>query len=254
MKIVVCIKPVRSELVYPSEHNDEPFSMNPYDLYALEQCIALKKKIGCTICSVCLGPDSAGSVLRTTYAMGVDEAVHICDKAFAGSDTFATSYILHKALIKLMPFDLIVCGNKTIDGETGQVSPGLAERLGMDCISDLQSINCDNDEIIAEKNEADRRDIIKLKLPAVVSFDNFSTKHPKISLLGMKAARKKNVVKLSSDDIGTDISLCGLNGSKTQVLNIKDKMAKKESKTIPNDPKEQAKFIISMMTGEELSK
>ena len=253
MKIVVCIKPVRSELVYPSEHNDDPFSMNPYDLYALEQCIALKKKSGCTVYSLCLGPDNAGSILRTTYAMGVDEAIHISDRAFAGSDTVATSYILHKALTKLGSFDLVVCGNKTIDGETGQVSAGLAERLGLECVSDLFSINFENGDIIAEKNEADSRDIIKLKTPVVVSFDNFTTKHPKISLLAMKRAKNKMIEKLSIDDINADKALCGLSGSKTQVLNVKDKMAKKVSKTIPDDPKEQAKFIISMMTGEELS-
>ena len=176
MKIAVCIKPVRTELAFPSEQSTEPFSMNPYDLYALEQCIALKKKINCTVYCICLGPESAESILRKTFAMGADEAIHICDKAFAGSDTVATSYILYKALTKLMPFDLIVCGNKTIDGETGQVASGLAERLDMDCISDMLSISCENEnEILAEQNSEDNCNVIRLDLPAVVSFDNFTT-------------------------------------------------------------------------------
>lgn len=254
MKIAVCIKPVRTELAFPSEQSNEPFSMNPYDLYALEQCIALKKKNNCTVYCICLGPESAESILRKTFAMGADEAIHICDKAFAGSDTVATSYILYKALAKLMPFDLIVCGNKTIDGETGQVAPGLAERLDMDCISDLLSISCENEnEILAEQNSADNCNVIQLDLPAVVSFDNFTAKHPKISLTAMKKARNKSIAKLGINDINADKTLCGLSGSKTQVLNIKDKMAKKTSETVPDDPEEQAKLIISMMTGEELS-
>lgn len=254
MKIAVCIKPVRTELAFPSEQSNEPFSMNPYDLYALEQCIALKKKINCTVYCICLGPGSAESILRKTFAMGADEAIHICDKAFAGSDTVATSYILYKALTKLMPFDLIVCGNKTIDGETGQVASGLAERLDMDCISDLLSISCENEnEILAEQNSEDNCNVIRLDLPAVVSFDNFTTKHPKISLIAMKKAKNKSIAKLGINDINADKTLCGLSGSKTQVLNIKDKMAKKTSEIVPDDPEEQAKLIISMMTGEEVS-
>ena len=228
--------------------------MNPYDLYALEQCIALKKKINCTVYCICLGPESAESILRKTFAMGADEAIHICDKAFAGSDTVATSYILYKALTKLMPFDLIVCGNKTIDGETGQVASGLAERLDMDCISDMLSISCENEnEILAEQNSEDNCNVIRLDLPAVVSFDNFTTKHPKISLIAMKKAKNKSIAKLGINDINADKTLCGLSGSKTQVLNIKDKMAKKTSEIVPDDPEEQAKLIISMMTGEEVS-
>lgn len=254
MKIAVCIKPVRTELAFPSEQSNEPFSMNPYDLYALEQCIALKKKINCTVYCICLGPESAESILRKTFAMGADEAIHICDKAFAGSDTVATSYILYKALTKLMPFDLIVCGNKTIDGETGQVASGLAERLDMDCISDLLNISCENEnEILAEQNSEDNCNVIRLDLPAVVSFDNFTTKHPKISLIAMKKAKNKSIAKLGINDINADKTLCGFSGSKTQVLNIKDKMAKKTSEIVPDDPEEQAKLIISMMTGEELS-
>lgn len=254
MKIAVCIKPVRTELVFPSEQSNEPFSMNPYDLYALEQCIALKKKINCTVYCICLGPESAESILRKTFAMGADEAIHICDRAFAGSDTVATSYILYKALTKLMPFDLIVCGNKTIDGETGQVAPGLAERFDMDCISDLLSISCENEnEIIAEQNSEDSCNVIRLTLPTVISFYNFTTKHPKISLLAMKRARNKSIAKLGINDINAEKSLCGLSGSKTQVLNVKDKMAKKISKIVPDTPEEQAKLIVSMMTGEELS-
>lgn len=254
MKIAVCIKPVRTELAFPSEQSNEPFSMNPYDLYALEQCIALKKKINCTVYCICLGPGSAESILRKTFAMGADEAIHICDKAFIGSDTVATSYILYKALTKLMPFDLIVCGNKTIDGETGQVASGLAERLDMDCISDLLSISCENEnEILAEQNSEDNCNVIRLDLPAVVSFDNFTTKHPKISLIAMKKAKNKSIAKLGINDINADKTLCGLSGSKTQVLNIKDKMAKKTSEIVPDDPEEQAKLIIFMMTGEELS-
>lgn len=252
MKIAVCIKPVRTELAFPSEQNAEPFSMNPYDLYSLEQCIALKKKLKCTVYCICLGPEKAESVLRKTLSMGADEAVHICDIAFAGSDTVATSYILSKALIKLMPFDLIVCGNKTIDGETGQIASGLAERLRMNCVSDLSSITYDNNGLIAEKDSISTRDIINLKLPVVVSFGNFTTRHPKISLLGMKKSKNKSIGKLGLDDINADKALCGLNGSKTQVLNVKDKMAKKSSKKVLDNPEEQAKLIVSMMTGEEL--
>jgi len=252
VKIAVCIKPVRTELAFPSEQSNEPYSMNPYDLYALEQCIALKKKTNCTVYCICLGPESAESILRKTFAMGADEAIHICDRAFAGSDTVATSYILYKALTKLMPFDLIVCGNKTIDGETGQVAPGLAERLDMDCISDLLSISCEN-EIFAEQDSEDSCNVIRLFLPTVVSFCNFTTKHPKISLIAMKRAKNKSIAKLGINDINADKTLCGLSGSKTQVLNVKDKMAKKISEIVPNDPEEQAKLIISMMTGEELS-
>lgn len=133
------------------------------------------------------------------------QGIHICDKAFAGSDTLATSYILYKALTKL---------------------------------------------ILAEQNSEDNCNVIRLNLPAVVSFDNFTTKHPKISPIAMKKAKNKSIAKLG---INADKTLCGLSGSKTQAFNIKDKLAKKTSEIVPDDPEEQAKLIIFMMTGEELN-
>ena len=136
MRIVVPIKqvPDMTEVKFDVEkgrvdRSSAGAEINPFDMNALETAVQVKEKLGGTISAVSMGPPQAEAALRDALSRGVDEAVLLVDKAFAGADTLATSYTLAVAIKKMGEFDLIVCGEKTVDGDTGQVGPEIAEHL-----------------------------------------------------------------------------------------------------------------------------
>jgi len=138
MKIIVCIKQVpdtTSVRMDPETltliREGVPSIINPFDAYAIEEGLRLKEKHGGTVTVITMGPPQAASALREAIALGVDEGVHLCDAAFKGSDTLATSYVLAQGIRKLGAFDLILCGKQASDGDTAQVGPGIAVQLDL---------------------------------------------------------------------------------------------------------------------------
>ncbi|MGB5883585.1 MAG: electron transfer flavoprotein subunit beta/FixA family protein, partial [Desulfobulbales bacterium] len=136
MNIIVCIKQVPDAKDVRLDPKTNTMAregvesiMNPFDRHALEEAVRLKEQHGGTVTVVSMGPPQAETVLREAVACGADAAVLVSDRAFAGADTWATTYTLGKAIMKNGPFDLIVCGKQAIDGDTAQVGPGLAKRL-----------------------------------------------------------------------------------------------------------------------------
>ena len=114
--------------------------LNPYDLYALETALRLKSDCGAEVTAVTMGPPQAGATLREAYMMGVDHAVLVSDRKFAGADVLATSYALFGALDAAGPFDLIVCGRQTTDGDTAQVGAELAEFFGIPHVANVVAL------------------------------------------------------------------------------------------------------------------
>ena len=138
MRIVVPIKqvPDMSQVKFETDkgivdRSSADAEINPFDLYALEAAVQIKDKLGGTITVISMGPRRAESALRDALARGADSAVLLEDKTFAGADTLATSYTLASAIKKRGEFDLVICGEKTVDGDTGQVGPELAEHLNI---------------------------------------------------------------------------------------------------------------------------
>lgn len=136
LNIIVCIKqvPETTEVDFDEEtgrliREGVAAVINPFDEYAIEEGIRLKEKFGGTVKVLSMGPPQAESALKDAIAIGADEAFLATDRAFAGADTWATSYTLGLAIEKLAPYDLVICGLKTIDGDTGQVGPELAHQL-----------------------------------------------------------------------------------------------------------------------------
>lgn len=249
MRIVLCIKPVKSELVNHGEVKNEVFVMNPYDLFALENCLELKKKSNCQIICVCMGPMSSKYLLIKAIAMGVDEVVLLNDNIFIGSDTVATSYILTKAINKLGNIDMVVCGEKSIDGETGQVVYGISERLKYNCLTNIgKIIEIRDKQIILEKIDNKMKTIIQVNLPISISFSDFKLSQPNISLINLKRAKTKKIIIWGAVDIEADNSKCGLNGSKTKVLDIKSQLSKKQNTKINGTIVDKAQFIHNFIT------
>ena len=138
LKIVVCIKQVpetgnvrMDEKTGTMVREGVESIINPLDLYAIEVALLLKEEHGGIVTVISMGPPGAEKAVREAMAMGCDEGGLISDRAFAGSDTHATSYALSKAIEKLAPYDLILCGERATDGDTSQVGPGIASFLGL---------------------------------------------------------------------------------------------------------------------------
>lgn len=250
MKIVVCIKPVKSELIFPNEARNEAFVINPYDLYALEKCIKLKEQIDCRIICVCMGPKDSEYMLTKALAMGADEVVLLSDAAFIGSDTVATTYILSRAVSKLGGVDLVVCGDKSVDGETGQVVYGISERLKWFCISKVENIiELNKEQIILQRKDNDVKATVRFSMPAVISFYDFKLNQPNISLVALKKAKHKGINVWGANDLEADAGKCGTNGSKTKVLDIKSEFTKKDSIVVEGTMTDKVKLVLDIVYG-----
>lgn len=249
MKIVMCIKPVSTAILYPDEDRNEKMLINPYDLFALSNLLELKRNCNCHIICICMGAQDSKEVLMKCLAMGVDEAILLYDsKAFAGADTVATTKVLAKAISKINDYDLIVCGMKTIDGETGQVPFGLAERLHINYINNIENIkSIMNNEVTVSKRIDNSLVVGNQLLPALVIYNNFTLTNNYVTLLGMKKAQKKSIMVWDKFALDMNEVDCGLKGSKTQVVNLVPIYNKKECVILENNTVEQALLIQNII-------
>ena len=229
MDIIVCIKqvPDTTEVKINPETNTlvregVPSIINPFDENAIETALQLKEQHGGKVTVITMGPPQASEALRTAIAMGVDEVVLVSDRAFAGSDTWATSYTLAQTIKKLGNFDLIFCGKQAIDGDTAQVGPGIAEWLGIPQVTFAVKIDVDVDRrrskierLLEEVNE-----IVEAPLPAVITVVKQINEPRMPSLKGLMKAKKTEIRTLNAESIAADIKNLGLKGSPTQVVRI----------------------------------
>ena len=228
MHILVCIKQVPDAKDVRLDPKTNTLSregvqaiMNPYDRHALEEAVRLKEQHGGTVTVLSMGPPQAEEMLREAVSCGADEAVLVSDRAFAGADTWATTYTLSQAIKKIDDFDLILCGKQAIDGDTAQVGPGLAERLDIPFVAYVRKINdCTASAIRAERLMDDGYDLVEVPLPALFTVVK-EINEPRIpSLKGKMRAKKIDITKLTAVDIEADPEQLGLKGSTTQVVKV----------------------------------
>jgi Electron transfer flavoprotein, beta subunit len=228
MKILVCVKqvPDTSDVRLDSKTNTLEREgvqsiMNPYDRHALEEGVAIKEKLGGTVTAITMGPPQAEVVLREAIACGADEGVLVSDRAFAGADTWATSYTLARAVATLGGFDLIVCGKQAIDGDTAQVGPGLACRLRLPyaaCVQKTRQVSATAIEV--ERMMDDGYDVLRLPFPALLTVVKDINEPRVASLKGKMRAKQAKIPLLSAADINADPQCIGLAGSPTQVVRV----------------------------------
>jgi len=241
------IKPIKAELLYPNEQRNESYLINPYDAKAVGVLSAFQSRRDIDIICASMGPESSVCVLHRALAAGINSAYLLSDKAFAGADTVATSYVLEKAFKKIGA-DVIIMGEKATDGETGQTSFGVAQRLNYKFISGVEEIlEIDGNVLTIKCKTQDRMRMIRTDAPVILIFSGLTTKQSICSLIGLKRARSKGVTILKADDIEADVSLCGIKGSRTKVLSIKDDLLKKDGQTVIATPKEAVSMILGVM-------
>lgn len=202
--------------------------INPNDRNALELALTLKEECKIEVIVLSMGPPQAEEALREALAMGVDKAILLSDRAFAGADTLATSHTLALAIKKILNESdseekyLIICGTQAVDGDTGQVPPELAEELGIPQITHVESVELSEHKIVVERKfRATEIVVIETKLPALISvfIDINKPRYPSMAGI-MKAYEKTNVIYFDSKALNADISKIGLNGSMTEVKKI----------------------------------
>ena len=235
MHIVVCIKQVPDSAqirVHPVTNTimrqGVPTIINPYDLFALEAALELRDKFGGEVTVLTMGPPSAEDSLRKALTYGADRAVLLTDRFFAGADTLATTYALATAIRKIGETygapDIIFTGKQTIDGDTAQVGPGVAKRLGLLQLTYVARIGAL--DLVGRTIEAERRSeggvqILRTRLPCLISMLEATNEIRRGAMKDALRAARAPVVKWSAQDAGVeDISKCGLRGSPTIVKRV----------------------------------
>lgn len=231
MFVVACIKqvPDTTEVKMNPEtgtliREGIPSVINPTDVNAVEECLKLKDLYGARVAVITMGPPQAEEALRDLLAMGADRAVLLTDRAMAGADTFATSYTLSTAVRRLEkdegPADLLFFGKQALDGETGQVGPGVAARLGIPIITyttRLVKLDLQERSLVAVRKADEIVETVKASLPAAVSVIEKVNRPRRASIEGILRSQRAEVEVWNRDSIGADPTKMGLPGSPTIV-------------------------------------
>jgi electron transfer flavoprotein beta subunit len=246
MKIVVCIKqvPDTTNVRINPETNTlvregVESILNPFDEYAIEEAIRIKERLdepattdeSATTIVVTMGPPQAQAALRQALSVGIDEAILLSDRAFAGSDTWATSYTLSKMIEKIGDVDLVLCGKQAIDGDTAQVGPGVAVHLGFPQITFVKKI----EEIT----------VIECRLPVLLTVVKEINEPRLPSIRGKMRAKKAEITTWTAADLDVDQDNIGLKGSPTVVHKIYAPERKKEGRVLDGEPADVATDIVS---------
>ncbi|MCT4631201.1 MAG: electron transfer flavoprotein subunit beta/FixA family protein [Firmicutes bacterium] len=254
MNIVVCIKqvPDTTEVKLDPKtgtliRDGVPSIINPDDKAGLEAALRLKDQYGANITAITMGPPQAEKALREALAMGVDKAVLLTDRVFAGADTLATSTAL-AAAVKKMDYDLIITGRQAIDGDTAQVGPQIAEHLDLPQISYVDEIEKSNDSLIVKRAFEDGYHRLQVEFPCLITTLSELNEPRYMSVGGvLDAYREKEILTWGFDDIDADVAKMGLKGSPTKVKKSFTKGAKTAGKVYEATPKESAKIIVDKL-------
>ena len=234
MHIVDCVKqvPDSSQIrVHPVTNTimrqGVPAVVNPYDLVSLEEALRIRDRFGARVTVLSMGPKMAVEALRKCVSFGADDAVLITDRVFAGSDTLATSYALASAIRTIgadRPVDMVFCGKQTIDGDTAQVGPGIARRLGLQqltYVSKIESVDPEAREIVVHRRAEGGVQVLKTRLPCLVTMMEGANTIRFASMDDMFRAARCEILEWDHKAAGIgELARCGLKGSPTVVKKV----------------------------------
>ncbi len=222
--------------------------INPFDTYALEEGVRIKERYGGKVTAISMGPPQAEAALREAISVGADEAVLLSDSAFAGADTLATAYTLARAIDKLKTYDIIICGRQTIDGDTGQVGPELAEMLGIPFIAYASKIEgISNGHIRVKQMVEEGHQLIEAPLPAVITVMK-EINIPRLPSLRGLARSKSAVIPIwTAQELDVDKNRVGLSGSATRVIKIFFPQRVHHGEMLQGDMESQIESLINKL-------
>ena len=229
MNIVVCVKQVPATqkvevdpVTGVLKRDGIETKMNPYDLYAMETALQIRKKTGAKIHVITMGPPAAKAVLQEAFALGADEGWLLTDRKCAGADVLATSYTIASGIRQIDHVDLILCGKQTTDGDTAQVGPELAEWLGVPSVSNVRKIlEIGEDGVSVEMDMPDDVERVRVRFPCLLTVDQdiFQPRLPSYVKKTESAGRPVEILTLDEMEDREETHY-GLNGSPTQVQRI----------------------------------
>ena len=265
LHIVVCVKQVPDTKIIKVnpktntlDRRGVPAILNPYDGHAVEEAVRIKEQVGGKVTVLSMGPPQATEVIKKCIEIGADAGYLITDRRFAGADTLATSYALYNALEKISkddPIDLVLCGLHAIDGDTGQVGPGIARRLNIPPVTKvikIEEVNEGGRYIKVHRKIEDGYEVIQSQLPCLITVEKEINEVSYSPLPNMiKAARYQPVIWTVDDFEGVDIAQLGLKGSPTVVGKMWAPQPPEKAKILEGSPSEQVKEIVSTIFAEK---
>lgn len=267
MLVVTCVKqvpdttqvrvdPVTGTLV----REGVPFIMNPYDTHALEESLRLKDRYGFRVAVISMGPPNTEVTLRKCLALGADEAILLSDRAFGGADTLATSKVLAEAIRRLASQEelvLVLCGRQTIDGDTAQVGPGIATRLGyaqLTLVDRIEKVDLTAKKVLCRRKLEGRHEMVETALPAMIAVVR-EINRPRYPTVPKRLAAQEAPITLWDNKVmKLEEGVIGLKGSATQVRKIfSPERAKGEMLGDGKaGPEEAARLLIEALTKKDL--
>ena len=241
----VKIDPITNTLI----RKGAALTINPLDLNSLEEGLRLKDKMNAEVIVLSMGPESAKKSLEEALSLGAAKAILLNDRFFSGSDTFATSLTLSKAIHYLGKFDLVIAGKKASDGETGQVGPELAELLGIPQINYVTKIKKINKKfIVTESMTENGLCVIKSKLPALITVVKSINTPRHANLKNLHKAQNTLIEILDHNILNIDPKSCGLSGSPTKVIRTKTVSFAKKAEFLSGSPEITAKALYKIIS------
>ena len=257
MNIIVCIKqvPDTNDVKINPETNTliregVEAVINPFDMYALEEGLRLRERFGGKVSVITMGPPQAKEALREAISLGVDEGILLSDRAFAGSDTWATSLVLAKAIEKIGTYDLVICGKQASDGDTAQVGPGIATHIDLPqatYVRRIDTVHMDTDPkiMVAERLLEEGYELLELKLPALITVVKEINEPRLPSLRGKMAAKKAQINTWGNAELNIDTTQIGLDGSPTKVVKIFTPPQKEGGQIFQGEPEEVVENLMA---------
>jgi len=261
MEILTCIKqvPGTSEVEVDEKtgvlkRDGVDSKMNPYDLYALETALRIKKEKGAALKVITMGPPQAKQIIEESFMMGVDEGVIVSDRKFAGADVLATSYTLSQGIKKIGNPDLIICGKQTTDGDTAQVGPEIAEFLNIPHVTNVTKIiEVKDKSIVIEVDMPNTLEVCEVEYPCLITVekDIFQPRLPSFKLR-LKTKNREIPMYSLADFEDKNEDNYGLNGSPTQVLRIFPPTSNNEKEVLRGSAEEVTDILVGKLKGLKL--
>jgi len=260
MKIAVCIKQVPDTAnvkLDPETHTLKREGVesiiNPFDLFALEAALRLREQVGGEIVAISMGPPQAEAVLKEAIGYGVDECLLLSDRAFAGADTWATTAALASGIAGLGEVDLVVCGKQAVDGDTAQVGPGIARRLGLPHVAFVKGFReVDGGRLVVERQMDDGFDVVALPLPGLITVVREVGEPRPPSLKGKMRAKKYEVPTKGAAELGLTPEQVGLAGSFTQVVKVFAPTVSGDRQRLEGPPEETGAQVIDALVDNQV--
>ncbi|MDD5634063.1 MAG: electron transfer flavoprotein subunit beta/FixA family protein [Candidatus Omnitrophica bacterium] len=223
--------------------------INPFDMYAIEEALRVKEKMGeGEVVVITMGPPQAEVALREAISMGCDRAILLSDRKFAGSDTWATSYTLSRAIEKLGDCSIVFCGKQASDGDTAQVGPGISTHLNIPQVTYVKKIEkIDKNSAVVERMTEEGYDVVETPIPALFTVVKEINEPRLPSLKGKMKAKKAEIVVWKAEDLGCEPDKIGLDGSPTRVVKIFTPPPRGGGRVLSGEPEDVAKELAELL-------